>query len=220
MPNRSLESRKGGALSGRNYEKEILSFLERLILETNNFSKENHDYHLKEVKTIYDETLDLTREKVGRVPTLNELTSSITHFNYSIIWELANHDFKNGLGPLGIRDQLDFDHRKVSDEEYINEIYNAWAEHYSFQIGFGVDRYFSKLLCELKLCYIDDFNFHYKRTDTLDMCLYINDCQILLFPEWHYESIAKHYESESEEYIMSMRLVDEKLHYIDLGEDE
>lgn len=218
MPNNTLMKRSSGAVQSRDYKTEILSFLERMILQENDRSDEKHDEFLEAVEKIYSECLKRITVKVSRIPTFTEIEDGLMEYNYKILWQLAEYDLKNGLGEYGLADQIDFE-IGWTDHDKLREVFDCYINEYAFDLGFGVDVYFEELLDELDFCYIDDLHFLYHTESTVQKALYMNDCQNILFPDWHFASIYSR-NNDDEDKIMRMRFTDEKIMRYEPEEDE
>jgi hypothetical protein len=206
----ALVKQQSGAVTSRNYEQELLSFLCKLVIRKNDISEEMYQYHLDTTKKIYDDALQYSIKRAGRIPTLEELMNRMLEFNYTILWELAQHDYKKGLGQFGYSSSIE-GYGYESENELITEVYECWDNRLCMELRWQPQEYISELLCELDLCYYDDVNFEYKIYSASETNICINDCQNLLLPDWHFKSISRRNSHENEDYIMRMIFLDEEI---------
>ncbi|MDF2841682.1 MAG: hypothetical protein K0R00_108 [Herbinix sp.] len=220
MSRNTLVKQNQSAIASRDHRAEAIAFLEQLIIEKNNFSEEKHRYHVETAKMVYDETLQYTTEKAGRIPTLNEILSKMYEFNYKILWELSTYDLLNGLGEYGYSDQLSPDERYfLSENDCIEEIFEHWENYLSMELCFNPQEYLGELLCESNLSYYDDMNLQYRLLTLYDHAVCVNDCQNLLLPSWHYQSAARGSVAEDADYIMRLRFLSEEIKEINYEEE-
>lgn len=217
MPKNKLTESKKGSLKSRNYEEELLSFLNRLVIVKNDTSDEMHEYHLNVVEEAYNKALERTMKEINRIPTMNELMYFVSEFNYNILMELAAHDYHQGLGKYGYSSEVGPYH---NEGEYISEIYNLWCDSLSMHLCFNTNVYLSDLLCELDLSYYDDIDMNYHMGTNFELIICVNDAQNLLFPEWHFKSIARGYMFEEESYMLRLSYLNEEIEYLEVEEDE
>lgn len=165
-------------------EERLLNYLERLLIEKNDFCDENHEYQLKSIKDIYFDILNTVGSKLKRLPTLGEIIYKVFDFNYDIILKIAEQDINGWFGNLGYAYYTEKEF-ELTDDEYLDIIFYQWQDSLTLDLGWNISEHIDKLLSELNLSYIDDTFTRFRDSNNFRLTMYRNDCQNTLLPNFY-----------------------------------
>lgn len=199
----NIMSSNAGGMQAKRYESDFEELIEQLIFNSNFIRNERHAQNCRQkIAEIYRISFEWSIEKLG-VPDIEDICLDVMEHNMEVLSQLAALDMICGkwCSAYSHGEDIPFFLSEAengeSEEDKLYEAYlAAWEEDYSYEL-YGARSTIMDALNEAGLCYQiseRELNGTMSRIESsTPMYIYMNDCQNLLFPDWHIAVIVGAY---------------------------
>lgn len=194
------------------YGDELDQLLDEMFLSEERIeSKREWELKKQQLKEIYLDLLyDSEKPYHNSVPSLFDVVMAVNDYNENILIQIVGLDYNAGVNGTY------YEYAKMESEDgddIMDMLYQCWCEDIEAGTTGGIDTecMITKMLHELgySVSLEESISGYYEYQDWPDgSVLYICDCQNLLIPEWHLESLLA-YDYLGKDEKMNLRLISE-----------
>lgn len=197
------------------YEQQLDILFEQMFVGIDYENEDDDTYINKKelMKEIYHEVASTPNKKNhSGVPELNDILNAVYEHNMVLQYEIVELDMSYGAGS----DRSYYypeSYRNMNKKEIFDALAEAWEEDISNATEYcrATDELVIKLLTELKYSFRvnkgTELNEYFTEEWPEGCDVFVNDCQTLLFPEWHIESLQEYDHSMADEGMIKVLIV-------------